>query len=245
MTTSAPAGGRVIVTGGSSGIGEGIVRRLHEDGYAVVNLDIAPPRPDAVGDFRQVDLGDAAQTAAALAAVAAEGPVTRLVNNVGIVWPQPVGEVSLANLEKSLAINLRAAFLCFQALLPAMKAAGFGRVVNISSRTLMGKELRTTYGMSKGGLLAATRTWALEFARDGITVNAIGPGPINTELFQKGNPPGDPRTDAILRSVPMRRFGEPAEVAHAVAGFLDARAGFITGQILYVCGGQAVGVQAA
>ena len=99
--------------------------------------------------------------------------------------------------------------------------------------------------MSKGGLLAATRTWALEFAQVGITVNAIGPGPINTELFRKGNPPGDPRTDAILRSVPMRRFGEPAEVAHGVASLLDARAGFITGQILYVCGGQAVGVQAA
>ncbi len=245
MSRSAQASGRVIVTGGSSGIGEGIVRRLHEDGYDVVNLDIAAPKPDAVGAFRQVDLGDADATRAALTSVCAEGPVTRLVNNVGIVWPAPVEEISLENLERSLAINLRSAFLCFQATLPAMKAAGFGRVVNISSRTLMGKEFRTTYGMSKGGLLAATRTWALEFAQVGITVNAIGPGPINTELFRKGNPPGDPRTDAILRSVPMRRFGEPAEVAHGVASLLDARAGFITGQILYVCGGQAVGVQAA
>ncbi|ROP84538.1 NAD(P)-dependent dehydrogenase (short-subunit alcohol dehydrogenase family) [Stella humosa] len=245
MSVHAEATGRVVVTGGSSGIGEGIVRRLHGDGYAVVNLDIQAPKPDAVGQFLQVDLGDAAATQAVLAAVLADGPVTRLVNNVGIVWPQPVGEVSLENVERSLAVNLRSAFLCFQALLPGMQAAGFGRVVNISSRTLMGKELRTTYGMSKGGLLAATRTWALEFAQQGITVNAIGPGPINTELFQKGNPPGDPRTDAILRSVPMRRFGEPAEVAHAVASLLDARAGFITGQILYVCGGQAVGVQAA
>lgn len=237
--------GRVIVTGGSSGIGEGIVRRLAADGYDVVNFDVQRPKADAPGGFAQVDLGDAAATAAALERTLANGPVTRLVNNVGIVWPQPVGEVSLENVQRSMAINLRSAFQCFQALLPGMRAAGFGRVVNISSRTLMGKELRTTYGMSKGGMLAATRTWALEFAREGITVNAIGPGPINTELFQKGNPPGDPRTDAILRSVPMRRFGEPAEVAHGVASFVDERAGFITGQILYICGGQAVGVQAA
>jgi NAD(P)-dependent dehydrogenase (short-subunit alcohol dehydrogenase family) len=195
--------------------------------------------------WEALDFRDAERTQAVLARICAANEVLRLCNNVGIVWPQPLEQTSIENLETSITINLRSALLCTQAVLPAMRARRFGRIVNTSSRTLMGKELRTTYGITKGGLLGMTRSWSRELARDGITVNAIGPGPVNTELFRKGNPPDDPRTQALLRTVPMRRFGEPHEVAHAVAMFLDERASFITGQILYVCGGQTVGVQAA
>ena len=87
-----------------------------------------------------------------------------------------------------------------------------------------------------------TRVWALELGQHGITVNAIGPGPIRTELFDRANPPGSPRTQAIVDSVPVKRVGMPEDVAQAVSFFLDRRSGFTTGQMLYVCGGMTVGV---
>ena len=115
------------------------------------------------------------------------------------------------------------------------------RMLN-SSRAALGKELRTVYAATKAGLLGMTRTWALELAPYGVTVNAIGPGPIATELFLSGNPPDSPKTKKILESIPLKRMGEPDDIAHAVASLLDDRAGFITGQVLYVCGGLTVGL---
>ena len=132
--------------------------------------------------------------------------------------------------------------LLLQALLPGMRQAGYGRVVNIGSRAALGKGGRTVYGASKAGLAGMTRTWALELAADGVTVNTVAPGPIATELFNQSNPPGQPKTLALEASIPVGRVGRPEEVAHSVAMFLDRRAGFITGQLLYVCGGMSVGL---
>jgi NAD(P)-dependent dehydrogenase (short-subunit alcohol dehydrogenase family) len=132
--------------------------------------------------------------------------------------------------------------LVVQALLPLMKKAGFGRIVNISSRAALGKEDRTVYSATKAGLLGMTRTWALETAAFGVTVNAIGPGPIATELFTSGNPPDAPKTKRIVEAIPVKRMGQPEDIAHAVASLLDDRSGFITGQVLYVCGGMTVGL---
>ncbi len=136
---------------------------------------------------------------------------------------------------------MRAVIQCAQAVLPAMKAAGFGRIVNIASRAALGKELRTGYAATKGGLISMTRVWALELAPHGITVNAIGPGPIATELFEAVNPPDSPRTKKIMAEIPVRRIGRPEDVANAVAFFLDEEAGYVTGQTLYVCGGLTIG----
>jgi NAD(P)-dependent dehydrogenase (short-subunit alcohol dehydrogenase family) len=130
-------------------------------------------------------------------------------------------------------------------LLPAMRKAKFGRIISIASRAALGKEERTVYAGSKAGLLGMTRTWALEMAKDGITVNAIGPGPIETELFKSGNPPDDPKTIKIVQNIPVKRMGQPEDIAHAVASLMDDRAGFITGQVLYVCGGMTVGLSNA
>ena len=123
-----------------------------------------------------------------------------------------------------------------------MKAAGKGRIVTISSRAALGKELRTAYSATKAGVIGLTRTWALELAPHGITVNAIGPGPIETELFKSANPHNSPRTQAIIRGVPVQRLGQPEDIAHAADFFLSDGASFVTGQVLYVCGGMTVGV---
>jgi len=230
-----------LVTGGSRNIGGAISRRLTEDGFRVIVLDVVPPEHDALELFLPVDLSDAAATAAALAEAVSGRAVTRLVNNAGIVQPASLEKTTLDSLDQVAAINLKAPILCAQAVLPAMKAAGRGRIVNISSRVALGKELRTAYAATKAGLHGMTRTWALELGAHGITVNAVGPGPIRTSLFEAVNPADSPRTQAIVAKVPVGRLGTPEDVAEAVAFFASDRAGFVTGQVLYVCGGMTIG----
>ncbi|WP_341989659.1 SDR family oxidoreductase [Azorhizobium sp. AG788] len=230
-----------LVTGGSRNIGGAISRRLTEDGFRVIVLDMVPPEHDALELFLPVDLSDAAATAAALAEAVSGRAVTRLVNNAGIVQPASLEETTLDSLDQVAAINLKAPILCAQAVLPAMKAAGRGRIVNISSRVALGKALRTAYAATKAGLHGMTRTWALELGAHGITVNAVGPGPIRTSLFEAVNPADSPRTQAIVAKVPVGRLGTPEDVAEAVAFFASDRAGFVTGQVLYVCGGMTIG----
>jgi 3-oxoacyl-[acyl-carrier protein] reductase len=225
---------RVLITGGVAGIGAATTQRCREDGFEPVVMD-------RIGDAIHADLSDLAATASALEKALAGGAITRLVNNVGIVCPAPAETQSFAELELAWALNIRCAMQCMQALLPGMRKAGFGRIVNMSSRAALGKELRTAYAATKAGLIGMTKTWALEFGKLGITVNAVGPGPIKTELFDKANPAGSPRTQAIINAVPVRRIGTPEDVAHAVSYFLDARCGFVTGQMHYVCGGMIVG----
>jgi NAD(P)-dependent dehydrogenase (short-subunit alcohol dehydrogenase family) len=209
----------------------------------VITFDRRPPTSQTAGEtFVEVDLADRQATAQALAQVAAGNDVAALINNVGTVRPAALEEVSADDLEAAVSLNLRCAIQCAQAVVPGMKSRRFGRIVNISSRAALGKELRTAYAATKAGLHGITRTWALELARHGITVNAIGPGPIATELFMRANPADSPRTKAIIDGVPVGRLGTPADIANAVAFFADARSGFVTGQVLYVCGGMTCGV---
>jgi len=246
MTASHEPNAVTLVTGGSRGIGRAVTERLLQDGYQVVNFDIAAPVAPLPNEaWVAVDLSDAAATRAAVADLAAKQTVLRLVNNAGIVRPALVEDATPEDLAAVMAVNIQAPLLLMQGLLPTMRRQRFGRVVNIASRAALGKVQRSSYAASKAGLLGLTRTWALETAADGVTVNAIGPGPIATELFEQVNPPGAPQTEAIRASIPVRRMGTPADVAHAVASFLDARAGFITGQVLYVCGGMTVGLGSA
>lgn len=230
-----------LVTGGSRGIGRAIVARLLQDGFEVVNFSRRPPDAALPGEtFQSVDLGDAAATAAAASAVAR--PVLHLVNNAGMIQVADIEAVTQEELARMVAVNLTAPLLLMQALLPGMRQAGYGRVVNIGSRAGLGKPGRTVYGATKSGLVGMTRTWALELGQAGITVNTVAPGPIATELFDQSNPPGDPRTVALEAAIPVGRIGRPEDVAHAVSSFLDRRAGFMTGQVLYVCGGMSVGL---
>ena len=234
-----------LVTAASRGIGRGIAKRLASEGYTVLTLDREAPAellPREV--YLKVDLSDAKATAAALAEVMNRHAPTRLVNNAGVVRPGALEDVTIEDLEAVVSLNLRCAVQCAQAVLPAMKAARLGRIVNIASRAALGKELRTAYAATKAGLIGMTKTWALELAAQGITVNAIGPGPIGTELFHAANPPDSPKTKAIIEGVPVKRLGTPEDIAHAAAFLLDERAGFVTGQVVYVCGGMTVGLVA-
>jgi len=225
---------RVLITGGASGIGAAIAERSRQDGYSPVVID-------RVGDGIHADLSDPGATAAALEEALAGGPITRVVNNVGAVFPATAEEQTLDELERAWSLNLRTAVQATQALLPGMRAAGFGRIVNMSSRAALGKELRSAYAATKAGLIGLTRVWALELGIDGITANAVGPGPIATELFTRANPSDSPRTQEIIDSVPVHRIGTPEDVAHTVSHLLDERSGFVTGQTHYVCGGLTVG----
>ncbi|MES2785359.1 MAG: SDR family oxidoreductase [Pseudomonadota bacterium] len=233
----------VLVTGGSNGIGRATVRRLVEDGYQVFNLDMVEPvEPIEHESFVQGDLTDLPALRALLAEVTARQPITRLVNNAGIVRPASIDNATMTDLQAVMAVNLAGSIACVQALLPSMRAAHFGRIVNISSRAALGKTERVAYASIKAALHGLTRTLALELGKDGISVNAIGPGPIASALFDRVNPPGAPGTQQIIDAIPVRRMGQPEEVAHMVASLLDERAGFVTGQVVYVCGGMTVGL---
>ena len=229
---------RLLVTGGASGIGRSIAEHGLERGWDVVVIDqtSAP-----IGRSIIADLSDVHATADALEQALAAGAITRLVNNVGAVFPASLEEQSLEQMDASHSLNLRSAVQCAQALLPGMKDSRFGRIVNMSSRAALGKELRTAYAAAKAGLIGLTRVWALELGAHGITVNAIGPGPIATDLFLHANPADSPRTQAITSAVPVGRLGRPEDVSHAAGFFLGEDAGFVTGQTLYVCGGLTVG----
>ena len=230
-----------LVTGASRGIGRAIAARLIAEGCTVLNLDIRPPEDDDGTRFVAADLTDLAALRQVLADLTGAHEVTLLVNNAAAAVALGVEETTPETLERIMRINVEAPLLCLQAVLPAMKRQGFGRIVNIASRAALGKELRSAYAASKGGLISMTRVWALELAGHGITVNAIGPGPIATELFTQVNPPDSPRTREIMRSVPVGRIGRPDDVAQAALFFLGEDCGFVTGQTLYVCGGLTIG----
>ena len=230
-----------MITGGARNIGAAIAERLSGDGFRIIVIDRLEPDHGWVDDFIQVDLSDARATSQALAGIGDGRRIRCLVNNAGIILPATLEETAIDDLERVLAVNLTAAVICAQAVLPSMKATGHGRIVNISSRAALGKELRTAYAASKSGLNGLTRTWALELARFGITVNAVAPGPIRTSLFEEANPPASPRTRAIIDAIPVGFMGETEDVANAVGYFVSPGARFVTGQILHVCGGITVG----
>ena len=238
-----PADEVTVVTGASAGIGRAIAEALLAQGRSVVNLDYRLPdwsHPQLLS--YQADLTQEGATRERAAEIAAKHRVTALVNNAGATRPGSIDTATCTQLDDVVGLHLRAVLLLTQAFLPSLRACGRGRIVNMASRAALGKAERVVYSATKAGLIGMTRTLAMELGRDGITVNAIGPGPIATELFQRSNPEGAPQTQRILDSIVVGRMGTPEDVARAALFFLSPDNGFVTGQVLYVCGGTTLGV---
>jgi NAD(P)-dependent dehydrogenase (short-subunit alcohol dehydrogenase family) len=232
---------RAVVTGGSAGIGLAVVGQLLSKDYEVVSLDVQPPgikHPKL--EHIELDLTNALATER-VAEKLKSRDITTVIHNAGVIRPALLPDVKLEDLGALVNLHLSAAVLLVQAALPAMKAAKFGRVVLVSSRAVLGLPTRTSYSATKAGMLGMARTWALELAPHGITVNVVAPGPVKTANFHSIIPDDAAQVAKVEAAIPVKRLGQPDDVARAVLFFADRDAGFVTGQVLYVCGGTSVG----
>jgi 3-oxoacyl-[acyl-carrier protein] reductase len=231
-----------IVTGASGGIGRAIAEALLEAGHHVVSLDRRKPDwSHAKLEPVLVDLFDPKATADAAKDVAARHAVSHVVHNAGIIRPNLIEQVTAEDIAALSQLHLGAALTLVQAALPGMKERHFGRVILIASRAALGAATRTAYSATKSGMFGMARTWALETAAHGITVNVVAPGPVESDMFYEVIPKDSPKVDQLARSIPVGRIGRPGDVARAVMFFASRDADFITGQSLYVCGGASIG----
>ena len=249
-------GGRVcVVTGGAQGIGEACARRFAREGASIVIADIADERGQALAAelgamYVHCDVGDKAQVDAAVARVLqALGRIDVLVNNAGIFKAADFLDVSEADYDAVLRVNLKGSFLMGQAVARVMAKAAprpgaegrasRGAIVNMSSvNAVLTIPTISTYNMSKGGVNQLTRVMALSLADKGIRVNAVAPGTIATELAAKSVLTSEEAKQRIMSRTPMRRFGEPSEVADCVAFLASDAASYITGEIVVIDGGR-------
>lgn len=227
-----------LITGASRGIGLAAVNHLAAAGHEMIAVSRTPPPEGTPCEFFAADLADAEATQEVLGEITSKHEIDNVVNNAGVPWPDKAGEVTMEGFDTVIAVNLRAAIIVTQACLPAMRNRKHGRIVNISSRAALGLEYRSSYSAAKAGLIGLSRTWSLELARDGITVNVVAPGPIATELFMSNN--NEERIQERLETIPVGRMGKPEDVATAIAFFLGDDTGYVTGQTLFVCGGMSV-----
>jgi 2-hydroxycyclohexanecarboxyl-CoA dehydrogenase len=239
------AGRKAFVTGGAKGIGAAIARRLAADGaqVTIADLDMAAAQAlaqEIAARAVQLDVTDLAQVSAVMAE---HGPFDILVNNAGVDQHAFFTRTTPDDWRRLIAINLESVFATTHAALPAMQAAGFGRLINIASEAgRLGSRGGAVYAAAKGGVIAFTRSIARENGGKGITANVIAPGPIDTPMLRQAlEQGGDKLLQAMTGATLAGRLGTPEEVAAAVAFLASAEAGFITGEVLGVSGGMGCG----
>ena len=235
----------VIVTGGAQGIGEACARRFAREGARVVVADVQDARGQALAaelgaSYLHCDVGDKAQVDALVAQVMrAHGRIDVLVNNAGIFKAADFLDVTEADFDAVLRVNLKGAFLVGQAVAREMARAGRGSIVNMSSvNSVLAIPSIASYNVSKGGINQLTRAMALALADKGIRVNAVGPGTIATELAAAAVLTSDEAKNKIMMRTPLKRLGEPSEIADVVAFLASDASSYITGEIIMVDGGR-------
>lgn len=240
-----------IVTGAARGIGAAIARRLAEDGHDVAAIDLDAAYCEATladvasagrrGLAVAADVSDEASVMAAVDRIAAElGAPTVLVNNAGILRDRTIGHMTLDDWQSVIDVNLRSVFLMCRAVQSHMRAANWGRIVNLSSIAALGALGEANYSAAKAGVQGLTRTLAIELGRFGITANAVAPGFVVTDMTrsvaERMGMAFDDMVAQQLQSIHVGRPGTPEDIAHAVAWFVEQRSSFVTGQVLYVAG---------
>jgi NAD(P)-dependent dehydrogenase (short-subunit alcohol dehydrogenase family) len=226
-----------VVTGGASGIGQAVAARLRADGLHVAVLDLNP----SDDEFSFVaDVTDRGQVDQALNAIRAKlGPVSVLVNAAGLESFKRFSDLDFDRWQRVIDVNLNGVFHCVQAVLPDMIEAGWGRIVNISSSsTHSGQPFMSAYVAAKSAVNGLTKSLALEYGPQGITVNAVPPGFIDTPMLRKSEERGYLAVQQSIENTPVRRIGRPEDIAAACAFLVSEEAGYITGQILGVNGGR-------
>ena len=236
-----------IVTGGAQGIGESICVRIAGEGarVAIFDIDIKGARKTvqriekAGGEALalEVDISSAAEVDAAVKDVEARfGKVDILVNNAGISRSSEIDGMEDELWEKTQDVNLKGVFLCCRAVIPHMKECRYGKIVNLSSILgLSGSPSFAHYGAAKAGVIGFTMSLAMELGPYNINVNAVGPGVIDTRLLKQETTPAS--LERLQKRIPLRRIGDPRDIANAVLFLVSDEASYITGQCLFVCGG--------
>jgi 3-oxoacyl-[acyl-carrier protein] reductase len=234
----------ILITGASKGIGRALSEKLAASGLRGGNC-AERRRSHVPRNARPSRSGRSPRDGRCTPDLTARFSFDGVVNNVGFVRLGRIGEIDIDQLEESFQRNLTPAVQTVQAALPAMRGKNWGRVINLSSLTILGVADRTAYAGAKSAISSFTRTWALELAQYGITVNAVAPGSTETEMFRTTTPAGSEAERRFLSMIPMKRLGKPEEIAALIAFLLSEEAGFITGQTLFADGGASIGKAAA
>ena len=227
----------VIISGATKGIGLAISKRLSKNGWKVIGL-ARGYLAHFPGSLYQCDLTSREDLQKILGLISEkETTPSAIINNVGIALPEELGSISLDHLDDVFDLNVRVAVQITQHFIARMKINRSGRIINIASRATQGSLNRTSYSAAKCALVGCTKTWALELAKYNILVNAVSPGPIETELFRVSRPIGSNEEKKILNSIPLTRIGQPSDIAGIVSFLLTNDANYITGQVISVDGG--------
>ena len=230
-----------LITGGGRGIGEATSRMMLEVGYKVVSVGLHKPEwTHAQFQHFVLDLLDEETTRQFAKDLATEMDITHLIHNAGIILPNLLEDMHSDDLLTLTKLHAGSALILMQAFVPLMKDNGFGRVIFNSSRASVGLEPRSAYSYSKAGIIGMARTWALELAPFGVTVNTVAPGPVLTDQFWGLVEKDSAQQVKIAASLPVRRIGKPEDVARAILFFSDPENSYVTGQTLYVCGGSSI-----